>query len=89
MTITLFALILVSMALTLVRVLEGPTVFDRVMVMNMLAAKTVSLLLLLALFTGNEMVIDIALIYTLINFVTTVALLKYFKYGTLGDPHEF
>lgn len=86
MTLILFAFILISMALILIRVLKGPTVFDRVIVMNMLAAKTVSLLLLLALFDGNDILIDIALIYTLINFVTTVALLKYFKYGTLGDP---
>lgn len=35
--------------------------------------------------TGRPDFLDIALVYALINFVSVVAVLKFFEYGDLGE----
>jgi len=76
--------ILTAMALVLLRGILGPTLHDRILATNAFGTNTVVAISLLAFMDDNPMFIDIALIYTLINFITTVALLKYFQYGQLG-----
>jgi multicomponent Na+:H+ antiporter subunit F len=38
-----------------------------------------------AFFDGRPEFLDIALLYALINFIGTIAILKFFRFGTLGD----
>jgi multicomponent Na+:H+ antiporter subunit F len=78
--------ILVSMGLALVRGLLGPTLYDRILAVNMFGTKTVLLIALLAAVAGRTDYLDVALIYALINFIAVVAVLKYFEYGSLGHP---
>lgn len=80
--------VLVSMGLLLLRGLVGPTVFDRILAANLFGTKTVLLIALIAFLVDNTMYLDVALIYALINFIATVALLKYFKHGTLNLREE-
>lgn len=68
------------MALALLRALLGPTVFDRILAVNMVATKTTLLIALLGFLTGRPDFLDIAMLYALINFVGAVAILKFFKY---------
>lgn len=76
--------ILLSMVLILVRGLTGPTVYDRILAANLFGTKTVLLIAVLAFLVEDMMYLDVALVYALINFIATVALLKYFKYGSLS-----
>ena len=76
--------ILVTMGLALVRAAKGPTVFDRILALNMFGTKTVLLIAVIGFLTGRPDFLDLALVYALINFVGTIAMLKYFKYGDLG-----
>jgi len=76
--------ILVSMALALARALLGPTVYDRILAVNSFGTKTVLLIALLGFLTRRPDFLDIALVYALINFIGTVAVLKFFEYGHLG-----
>jgi len=76
--------ILVTMGMATVRALKGPTVFDRVLAVNMFGTKTVLLICLLGYMAGRPDFMDLALVYALINFVGTVAILKYYSYGDLG-----
>lgn len=76
--------ILVSMTLALVRALLGPTVYDRVMAVNIFGTKTVLLIAVLGFLTGRPEFLDLAIVYALINFIGTIAVLKYFEYGDLG-----
>lgn len=72
----LVALIICS----LVRVLGGPTVLDRIVGVNMIGTKTTVLLLLIGLIYQNlEMFVDIALAYALLNFIATIGACKYFR----------
>lgn len=84
MTLVAAALaILVVMALGLARALLGPTVYDRILAVNMFGTKTVLLIALLAFISGRLDVLDIALAYALINFIGVIAVLRFFEYGDL------
>ena len=61
--------ILVTMILALVRALRGPTVYDRVLAVNMFGTKTVLLLSVIAFLYGRPDFLDLALAYALINFI--------------------
>ena len=76
--------IVVTMALALIRGLCGPTIYDRILALNMFGTVTVMLLSVLALAVGRPDFLDIAMIYALMNFIGTTALLKFFRYGDLG-----
>jgi multicomponent Na+:H+ antiporter subunit F len=76
--------ILVSMTLALVRALLGPTVYDRVMAVNVLGTKTVLLIAVLGFLTERPEFLDLALVYALINFIGTIAVLKFVEFGDLG-----
>jgi multicomponent Na+:H+ antiporter subunit F len=83
--------ILVTMTLALIRALLGPTVYDRVLAVNMFGTKTVLIIATLGFLTDRPDFLDLALLYALINFIGTLAVLKFFEYGDLGrrvDPAE-
>jgi len=76
--------ILVSMSMALVRALLGPTVYDRVMAVNIFGTKTGLLIAVLGFLTERPEFLDLALVYALINFIATIAVLKFFEFGDLG-----
>ena len=80
------AAILVTMGLALARALLGPTIYDRVLAVNMFGTKTVLLIAVLGFLTGRPDFLDISLVYALINFIGTIAVLKLLTLGDLGVP---
>ncbi|MCC5994875.1 MAG: cation:proton antiporter [Oceanicaulis sp.] len=72
-----------AMLLMLVRLFIGPTLYDRVLAVNAFGAKIVLFLAVFALAVGRADSLDIALLYALINFVATIAILKFFSYRSL------
>jgi len=76
--------ILAGMAMALARALFGPTVFDRVLAANSFGTLTVLILSVLGILTRGPNFLDLALLYALINFLATLAVLKFFEYGDLG-----
>ena len=83
---TVFAITLIALGiaatLAIIRATIGPTSFDRVLAVNTIGTIAV---LLIAVFDGRPEFLDIALLYALINFIGTIAILKFFRFGTLGD----
>jgi len=75
------AAILVVMFLALVRAFVGPTLYDRILAVNMFGTKTVLLICVLSLVSGRFDYVDIALVYALINFISIVAVLRFFEYS--------
>ena len=73
--------IILTMVLAIVRTLLGPTVYDRIMAVNMFGTKTVLIIAVIAFITGRYDLLDIAVVYALINFIGVVAVLKFFEYG--------
>ena len=69
-----------AMMLSLYRVLKGPTVWDRFSGLGLIGTKTIVLLLLVGFLTGRvDVFVDITLSYSLISFVGSLALAKYFE----------
>ncbi len=84
MLATALAALFVAMLLVIVRSFAGPTLYDRVLAGNSFGTLTVLFIGLLGFLTGRPDFMDIALLYALINFVGTVAVLKFFRYRSLG-----
>jgi multicomponent Na+:H+ antiporter subunit F len=80
--------LLVTLSLLLVRAAAGPTVFDRLLAVNSAGTCALLLLAVLGYLTGRPEFLDLALVYGLLNVIGTVAVLKFFRYGTLGDPED-
>ncbi|MGE4073638.1 MAG: monovalent cation/H+ antiporter complex subunit F [Lysobacterales bacterium] len=80
--------ILVSMGLALLRTLLGPSVHDRILAVNSFGTKTVLLITLLGAMAGRGDYFDIALLYALINFIGTVALMRYSESAELRRDEE-
>lgn len=71
--------IVITMVLALGRALLGPTVYDRVLAVNMFGTKTVLLLAVVAFLYGRPDFLDLALAYALINFIGVLAVLEFIQ----------
>ena len=78
--------LLVAMAMMIVRAIIGPSHYDRILAVNSFGTKTVLLLSLVGFLVGRPAFLDIAIVYALINFVSTIALMKFFRYRSLAQP---
>ncbi len=78
------AVLILSQALVLWRALKGPTIYDRLLAVNNFGTKTMLLIVLLCVITGSAVYLDVALVYGLINFITTIGVLKYSRYRSFG-----
>ena len=74
------AAVLFTMVLALARAALGPTVYDRILGVNMAGTKTVLLIAVLGFLAGRPEFLDLALIYVFLNFITTIAVLKFVQY---------
>ena len=82
------AAILVCMAMTLTRSIAGPTVFDRVLAVNSFGTKTVLLIAVYGFLTDRPDFLDLALVYALMNFIGTIAVMKFTRFGDLAGMEE-
>jgi len=73
-----------TMSLALLRAILGPSVYDRVLAVNMLGTKTVLLLAVVAFLFGRPDFLDLALAYALINFIGVLAVLEFFRSRALN-----
>ena len=71
--------LIVTMSLALIRALKGPSLYDRVLAVNMMGTKTVLLLSVVAYIVDRPDYIDLALAYALINFIGVFAVLEFFR----------
>jgi len=79
---------LVTMGLALIRAVLGPSVYDRVLAVNMIGTKTVLLLSVIAFLYGRPDFLDLALAYALINFIGVLAVLEFFRNRALRRSTE-
>lgn len=77
--------VLVTMTLALIRAMLGPTVFDRVLALNMFGTKTVLFICVISYLQGRTDFLDLALLYSLMNFIGMVALLRFTTQGDFGQ----
>jgi multicomponent Na+:H+ antiporter subunit F len=70
------------MAMAIVRAVLGPTIYDRILAANLFGTKTVLLIAVVGFLFGRPDFLDIALIYALINFISVIAVLRFFEYSS-------
>jgi multicomponent Na+:H+ antiporter subunit F len=76
----------IIIALPLVRVVQGPTVYDRLMGTNAIAAKTIVLICLIGyIFDRIDMFIDITLAYAILGFIGIMAIAKFVSSKRIDD----
>ena len=80
--------VLVTMLIALIAAVRGPTVFDRILAINMFGTKTVLLIAVAGFLKGRPEWLDLALVYALVNFIGTVAVLKFVRFGNLARDDE-
>ena len=79
MVLAAAAAIIAAMLLALARAYAGPTVYDRILAVNHIGTQTVLLIAAMGFITGRPDFLDISLLYALINFIATIAVLRYVK----------
>jgi len=81
-------MILAAIAVGLIRAFLGPTLYDRVLAANMVGTLTVLMVAVLGFMTGRPDFLDIALVYVLISFVSTIAVLRVYAIRkSIADRH--
>ena len=76
--------LLITLALTLIRAFMGPSIYDRILAVNSFGTKTVLLIVVGGHALGWFSYVDIALMYALVNFVGTLAVMRFFEQS---NPH--
>lgn len=76
--------VIVSMAMMLGRLMGGPTLYDRLLAVNSFGTKVILFLCVFCFVINRPDGVDIALLYALMNFIATIAVLKFFNYKNLG-----
>ena len=71
--------------LCLFRIARGPTAPDRVIAFDTLVPITAVIMVLFSLHTGDELLLDTAIIYTILGFIGTLVISKYLMVERLGD----
>ena len=88
MFVVAMAGVLVTMLIALIAAVRGPTVFDRVLAVNMFGTKTVLLIAVSGFLSGRPEWLDLALVYALVNFTGVIAVTKFSRFGNLASDHE-
>lgn len=80
--------LLVALGLALARAIGGPTVFDRALAGNSIGTLAMMMLAVYGFLTERPEFLDLAILYGLLNVIGTIAVLKFFRVGDLGDPGD-
>ncbi|MEK9856120.1 MAG: monovalent cation/H+ antiporter complex subunit F [Rhodobiaceae bacterium] len=75
----------VALVMALVRAMKGPTAFDRLLAVNATGTVVILGIALHGYVMGRPEFVDISILYAIINFIGTFAVLKLFDTGGLGD----
>ncbi len=84
LSVVLVALV-IAVGLACIRAMLGPTAFDRVLAVNSIGTVAVLAIAVHGFWAGRPEFLDIAILYALLNFVGTIAVLKFFRFGSLSE----
>lgn len=84
LTIAMLALI-VAFFFTMIRFLYGPTLIDRIITFDLMSVNLIGVISIYAVISGNEMLLDLAVVLALVAFFAIVAFAYYIKYRNWND----
>jgi multicomponent Na+:H+ antiporter subunit F len=65
------------MVICLVRAVRGPKLADRIVATNMICVKTILLIAMIAVYMGEDFLVDVALVYSLLSFLAIIVLTRF------------
>lgn len=74
-------LLVIAMFATVIRMIIGPTVWDRLLALNLISAKTILLLAVYAVYENNTLLLDISISYGIIGFIGITLLSGFIQRG--------
>jgi multicomponent Na+:H+ antiporter subunit F len=78
----------VSLVLTVIRLMRGPSLPDRVVSLDLVAYQAIALMLIYAILTGEPAYLDVSLVLALVAFLGTVAFARYIEYRSLPEAAQ-
>lgn len=88
MIIAAIIAVIITMLLALTRAFLGPTAYDRMLAASSFGTKTVLLIALGGYALSWHSFLDVALLYAMVNFVGTVAVMRFFEYRAARDEPD-
>ncbi len=76
-------LVMIMVFFCLGRAIVGPTAPDRVAAINMIGTKAVVIIAFISFISEQSFYLDIAMLYALMSFITTIGVAKYMEKGAL------
>ncbi len=74
-------MIISAMAATLYRLIKGPTSWDRLLALNLLAIKTIMFITAYAVYANEPLLMDVSITYAIIGFLSVTLLSKFIIKG--------
>ena len=81
--------ILIVMLLALLRAFVGPTLYDRILAVNLFGTKTVLFIAILGFLSGHTYFLDIAMVYALLNFISIIGVLRFFEHKEAQNQKQY
>lgn len=78
-------ILMLALIMTAIRVIVGPTLADRVLALDQMVAIAIGFIAVIAVRTGFELYIDIALALALVGFLATAAFARYIHMRGHGE----
>jgi len=80
--------VVVTMAMALARALIGPSVYSRILAVNVFGTLAVMLIAIYGFIDDRPEFLDLSIVYALINFIGTIAVTKYVTYADMGHGDD-
>lgn len=80
--------VIVTMVMTILRAFYGPTVYDRILAVNVFGTLCVMIIAIYGFVDGRPEFLDLAIVYALINFIGTIAVAKYVTFSDMGHGDD-
>lgn len=63
----------------IIRMMQGPTVWDRLLTFNQLSSKITISIVMMSIITSQSFLLDIAIVYTLLSFIGSVLIARFIR----------
>jgi multicomponent Na+:H+ antiporter subunit F len=80
--VLVLALLFLSIVISIIRVILGPTAPDRVVGLDTINTIVISSMVIFGAINNNIIYIDVAIVYALLSFISTLFIAKYLEGGS-------
>jgi multicomponent Na+:H+ antiporter subunit F len=70
-------LLAIAAIICIVRFVKGPTLPDRIIVIDTMSSLVIGIMVLLSLYFSNQLFLDVAIVYAILAFIGNLAVSKY------------